>query len=266
METKIKKFIIITFLFSWLVWLPGVLSHFDVIGNSVPEKVLLLTGAFSPFLATFYLERKNKNELRNILKRSLNPRIKWQWLLVCIGLPLFMSWISRYVYSLFETNLPESAMLTNPAGFIPLFIVMFFIGGGLNEEIGWRNYVLEYYLTKHNALKASMILAFFWILWHLPLFFMESTNQAFLPYWVFALAVVPLTIMITWIYNNTRGSIFAVALFHTMGNLSHELFSVLPTPGSPSILGFVIFCGIYLFVTILILSFFGYKTLVKQSK
>lgn len=172
MDLKIRKFILITFLFSWLIWLPGVLANLNIIDCPVPDRVLLLVGALAPFIATFYLERKNKDQLKNIIKRSFDPRIGWKWLAVCIILPLFMLWMSRFIFSLFESNLPESPMLTNPMLVFPLFIVMFLIGGGLNEEIGWRIYVLEYFLTKHNALKASIILAFFWILWHLPMFFM----------------------------------------------------------------------------------------------
>lgn len=263
MNPKIKKFILITFIFSWLIWFPGVLANYGIIKCPVSDKVFLLFGALSPFLATFYLERNNKKELKTILMRSFNPRIKWQWLLVCIGLPPFMLWLSRFVFSFFEVNLPESSMLANPITIIPLFIIMFLIGGGLNEEIGWRNYVLEYYLTKHNALKASIILAFWWILWHLPLFFMGDTNQAFIPYWLFVLPVVPLTVLITWIYNNTGGSIFAVALFHTMGNLSHEIFKVTPTAESPSVLGFVILGAVYLIVCLGVVAIYGYKDLRK---
>ena len=241
MDTKIKHFILITFAFSWLIWLPGVLIHFKIIAPFVNDKIIVLVGALSPFLATFYLERKNKGALKRIIKNAFSPFIQWQWIAICIFLPLTMIGLSRWIFSLFENNLPESTLLSSPLMFVPLFIIMFLFGGGLNEEIGWRNYVLEHYLKKHNALKASIILAFWWILWHLPLFFMDSTNQAYLPYWLFMLAVVPLSVMLTWVYNSTQGSIFAVALFHTMGNISHEIFKVFPTEDSPLYAGFYCF-------------------------
>jgi membrane protease YdiL (CAAX protease family) len=263
MHSKIKKFIVITFVFSWLIWLPAVLKNFEIISYDISEKASLLIGALSPFLATVYLERKEKEQLKNILRRSFNPLIKWQWLLVCLTLPLILQWLSRLIYSIFENNLPESTILENYFMILPLFILMFLVGGGLNEEIGWRNYVLEYYLSKHNALKASIILSFWWILWHLPLFFMETTNQSLIPYWLFVLPVIPLSVMLTWVYNNTKGSIFAVALFHTIGNLAHEIFKVLPTTESQSLLGFTILGIIYILSAIIIISIYGYTNLKK---
>lgn len=124
--------------------------------------------------------------------------------------------------------------------------------------------MLEYYLKKHNAFKSSIILSIFWILWHLPLCFMGDTNQAFIPYWLFVFPVVPLTILITWIYNITGGSIFVVALFHTMGNLSHEIFKVSPTDESPILLGFTILGIVYSLAAAIVVWIYGYKKLKKQ--
>jgi len=265
MSLKIRLFILITFGFSWLFWLPGVLANYHILNWQISDKVLLLVGALSPILATFYLERNNKGELLSILKRSFNPFVKWQWIVVCLSLPLLMQWFSHYIYTLFEIRIHENNLVENPIILILLFVVMFLIGGGLNEEIGWRNYVLEYYLTRYNALKASVVLSGWWILWHLPLFFMENTNQALIPYWLFVLPVVPLSVMLTWIYNNTKGSIFAVALFHTMGNMSHEIFSVFPVAKSSSLIGFVVLGLVYFIVAIVIVLFFGYKDLTLKT-
>ncbi len=49
------------------------------------------------------------------------------------------------------------------------------------------------------------------------------------PIWGFILDTVLFSIMFTWIYNNTSGSILAVLLLHTTGNLSHFIFPVTVT-------------------------------------
>ncbi len=49
-----------------------------------------------------------------------------------------------------------------------LAIALFLDGGGLFEENGWRGFALPLLLQKFSPLKASLILGFFWGLWHLP--------------------------------------------------------------------------------------------------
>lgn len=265
MSKKIKSFIILTFVISWLIWLPGVTNHMGWTCIPIPDPILILVGALSPLISTFYLEYRDYKwvGIKNILLRSFDFRLSVNWYMICVGLPLLLLGLSRLTLSLFESELPESDLIKNPFMVFPLLILFFLIGGGLNEEIGWRNYVLENYQKRHNALKSSIILAFYWILWHLPLFLMSSTNQATIPYWLFVLAVVPLSVLITWIYNSTNGSIFAVALLHSMGNLAHEIFKVFPTSESPSIIGFIALIILYSLTAIFITFKYSYRTLSK---
>ena len=103
-----------------------------------------------------------------------------------------------------------------------VFILLF--GGGL-EEFGWRGYALDRLQTGQNAIAASLVLGFFWGLWHLPLFFIDTSvqAQAAIPIWEFVLQQMLLAIFYTWLYNNTRGTLLVAILFHTIGNTSAAL-------------------------------------------
>jgi hypothetical protein len=136
-------------------------------------------------------------------------------------------------------------MLASPVEFIPLFVIMLLAGGGLNEEIGWRGYALDRFQNRFSPLTASLLLSILWILWHLPVFFLPGTNQSQVPFWLFSLAVIPLGVMMTWVYNNSGKSIFAAAFFHTIGNLSHELFRIMPIETNSALTGFVILTVLY---------------------
>jgi hypothetical protein len=94
---------------------------------------------------------------------------------------------------------------------VPLLIL-----GPLSEEIGWRGYALERLQTKWNALVSSLIVGLVWGLWHLPLFFMMGTSQRELaiPFGGFLAGLMALSILFTWLHNNTHGSIWTAIFFH----------------------------------------------------
>jgi len=63
-----------------------------------------------------------------------------------------------------------------PGGLMPLviFIIVtfawgFLFTGGLNEEVGWSGFALPRLQKRFNPFIASIVLWFFWILWHIPL-------------------------------------------------------------------------------------------------
>jgi membrane protease YdiL (CAAX protease family) len=99
------------------------------------------------------------------------------------------------------------------------------------EELGWRGYALDRLQEKYSALASSLILGVVWSLWHLPLFFVPGSYQASLgigtlAFWLFFIGMVPLTLVFTWIYNNTNRSTLAVILFHAMVNFTGELIAI----------------------------------------
>jgi CAAX protease family protein len=263
MQTQTRKelaqFFIITFAFSWLIWLPGIL----IPNFPLPGKALEILGALGPAVAALYLTWRAKGGagLKRIVASSFGSRCKWSFLLWSSLMLLGLHGASRLIYSLFASNLPTSEMLASPVSLMPLFIIMFLLGGGLDEEIGWRGYALDRLQGRYNALVASLILGVIWIVWHLPVFFLPGTNQSLIPFWLFTLTVLPLGVMMTWVYNSTNKSIFAAAFFHTIGNLSHELFRIMPTESSPTLTGFAILTVLYYLAAIAITLVFGAKTL-----
>src|SRR5210317_730423 len=49
----------------------------------------------------------------------------------------------------------------------------FFTTGPLQEEFGWRGYVVEHLRNKYSALTAAIIAGLLWGGWHAPLFFAD---------------------------------------------------------------------------------------------
>jgi membrane protease YdiL (CAAX protease family) len=109
---------------------------------------------------------------------------------------------------------------------LQLFVLLFFLGGSFQEEFGWA-YAIDRLQRRWPALPADAALGVLWGLWHLPLFFIPGTGQSHMPLWSFLIATVAARIVMVWIYNGANRSILAMLLFHTVFNLSLNVFPVL---------------------------------------
>ena len=113
---------------------------------------------------------------------------------------------------------------------IPLsFVAILVLGGPLGEEPGWRGFALPRLLGRMNALAASLVLGILWVVWHLPLFWLEGSSQAGGSIPLFAGAVCAFSFLFTWAYLKTGSNLFAAVLFHsginTASVVSGALFS-----------------------------------------
>jgi membrane protease YdiL (CAAX protease family) len=83
------------------------------------------------------------------------------------------------------------------------------------EEIGWRGFALPRLQALQSALGASLVLGVIWGLWHAPKFFLAGQGASALPFFLFFLiSIMAQTILMTWVYNNTGGSLLLAVLFH----------------------------------------------------
>jgi len=128
-----------------------------------------------------------------------------------------LSGITVLLYALLSGTLPvvpvvsTQVLITAP--------LLFLIGGLVNgEEIGWRGFALPQLLAKHSALTASLILGSLWatvspaVVLH-PRRFVCQHAAAVLPG-----AHDRRGNPVTWIYNNTGGSLLLAYLMHAASN------------------------------------------------
>jgi uncharacterized protein len=96
------------------------------------------------------------------------------------------------------------------------------LGPGLIEEIGWRGFALPCLQRRYSALASSLIIGVVWALWHVPNFIDERP----FPWLFLVLYIVQVScysIIFTWVYNTTGGSLLAVMLLHGAINSEHNL-------------------------------------------
>jgi hypothetical protein len=98
------------------------------------------------------------------------------------------------------------------------FVLVLLIGGPLGEEFGWRGFSLPSLEARFRPPWDSLILGIIWTVWHLPLFFISDSAQHSLPFAMYALLTIPLTLLITWVYHGSGDSLLLVMLFHAAVN------------------------------------------------
>lgn len=109
--------------------------------------------------------------------------------------------------------LPESFFSGAPA-VIANALALLILDAGPMEEVGWRGYALPLLQQRFSALTASLLLGAVWGLWHLPGFYIAgATQQAYL-FVAFLLGSIVLSVVMTSLYNATRGCIPLMYVFH----------------------------------------------------
>jgi|AntDeeMetagen134_2_1112570.scaffolds.fasta_scaffold03968_3 membrane protease YdiL (CAAX protease family) len=213
----VAVFFFATFVCSWLVWIGGD-ALLGTEGGSNASQLWIIPAAFGPPIAAALVLRTTDGDLRTWASQALKWRIKVRWYLAAIAIPVLLNAISVLVLGLIGVSVfyrPNDQLIFN-------FLLVFFIAGG-QEELGWRGFALPRLQAAYGAFAASLIIGIAWATWHFPLYLIDggfSAASAFL----FSLRVIPESIIITWLYNSTNGSVLMCILFHTMYNVGY-LFS-----------------------------------------
>lgn len=92
---------------------------------------------------------------------------------------------------------------------------------GIGEEVGWRGFVLPRFQARMNALASSALLVLPWALWHLPrLITQRDQAPEHLVAWVIVMLFV--SIILTWFFNSSGGSLLVPGLFHSTYDVAHQ--------------------------------------------
>ncbi|MBN2548025.1 MAG: CPBP family intramembrane metalloprotease [Anaerolineales bacterium] len=230
-------FFTLTFLVSWSFWIPAALLGQEAM--TFPTILLYFLGGCGPSLVGIlflYLD-PDRDTRRDFWRRVIDfRRIQGDWYGSIILIFPAVAALSIALNQLLGGPLPPLPvflqLLDQPALLIPLFISTL-IGGPLSEELGWRGFALDRLQVRWKPLVASLILGLFWWAWHLPLFFIQGSPQSVwgfgtAMFWLFLIGVFPLSVLITWAYNQNRRSILSAILIHFFYNLTISVVYPLP--------------------------------------
>jgi membrane protease YdiL (CAAX protease family) len=194
---------------------------------------LSILQVFSPTYSAFFLAALlgGTEEIRRLLSGWTRWKVRWVWYLAAFSMILIPLGVAT-VFILLGNPTPGLQSGATAVSFLSALLLAF-ITGPISEETGWRGFALPRLQAKYNALISSLILGFFWAFWHIPFYLLPgSSSQANFPLIIFVPIVFALTILFTWVYNNTKGSLLLTTLMHFSFNSTSifltGFFGILP--------------------------------------
>jgi membrane protease YdiL (CAAX protease family) len=210
------SFYVLTYAIAWTLWAPLV-----ILRDSLPGPVafiLTLLGSLVPSTLglVFVGLLRGRPGVRRVLRRLVHGRVGLRWYVAVLALAMLVPLaVGVSILMGGDTPVVDNTIF----GVLFLFAFMIFPGSALGEELGWRGFVLPRMQAGHSALKASLLIGILWGPWHLPLWLTVSEGHPISLFVPFVVAVIASSVMYTWLYNNTGGSLLIIVLYHAASNL-----------------------------------------------
>ena len=235
----------VAFIVSWLVSAPILILYawkiYDIEELAVVVIVFSIIAVFPAWVLSSAYARTPG--IRKQFSTLLKPRGPVLWYLVIFlifpGIPLLGMTITNLLGGEAQFYLADIAFRDTAVLLLLEFAHVFLMTGGINEESGWRGFALPRLQSRHPVIVAALAVGIVWGLWHLPFDFGEGVPVA----WILENRLVwslVFSILMTWVYNRTNGSILAPALFHSAMNTFGNQFTI-TTAGNVLFIGVAIY-------------------------
>lgn len=232
-EHPLPVFVGLVFVLTWPLQIVDALGSHGILPYRVPVWAQVLFVAYMPTLAAVITTSfiAGRSGIKQLFCRLLIWRVGLHWYLVAVfgfavvcilgvllgslvaggsGAPLF----SR---ELMERPLAQVFLMV-PA----LFLVVTLVNG---EELAWRGFALPRLQARWNALEASLLLGLVWIVFHLPLLLTSKgapLDALAMTSW--SVQLLAASVIFTWLFNHTRGSVLLAYLLHGSINTWTRVF------------------------------------------
>lgn len=220
---SLSLYFVLAYAISWAFWIPISLAAQGVVEWHVPYALYYL-GSFGPLASALVVTAltKGRDGIRTLLGRVLKWRVGLYYHVFAIFSPVMLFAVAGIVNRIFIGAWPDLLLLGKadylPYLGIPATFALWLVTYGLGEEVGWRGFALPHLQAKRTAASSALILGVLWTFWHTPAFLFRDTYVAL------GLLVVPMvlvsvtfaSVIFTWLYNATGGSLLMVILFHAV--------------------------------------------------
>jgi uncharacterized protein len=259
-------FLILSMIISWpvvlliIAQLPPDFKTGDIesFKNAVGSLTLLFgTGPMISAIIVTLIYR-GKSGLKDLFSKVVTWKVSLRWYLWALILPIIPQWIGLFLWAqLTGTEL----VLPTVSGYLSNWLQIALISAAyyITEELGWRGFMLPRILSIHTWIKSSLFVGIIWSIWHYPLWITSSwattgsLTQVVLMITASSVFTIGLSVILTWIFKNTRGSILLALLLH--GSSQANLTKMYAAAGDSSLLGssFIIVEAVSLSIIVVLL-------------
>lgn len=221
-KNKIIVFLLLAFVWSWLLWLLGLNELSEGLNQESINKfiVFFFVGVYGPTISavitTLYYE--GFNGVVQLIKKLFIWNVPVKNYLMIILLPILFVCIGIVLYSQFIGSVGRFDQMAYVT--IPTVLLAGLYAGPLGEELGWRGFLLPEFQKKYSNLKCALIIGCIWFMWHIPLWWapfgtlVSGASLSFIPVFTYFVMLICLSILITWLVIQSKGSVLIAVLFH----------------------------------------------------
>ncbi len=169
---------------------------------------------FAPALAAIVVTgiTEGRTGIKRLLAKIVQWRVGWTWYAIAVGLPFVLAAVVWWI-----AGAPSRPVQ-------PLALTLVLAALVIGEEVGWRGFALPRLQQRFSPLVSSLILGVLWAVWHLPNALIPGLDYYFYAFPQFLIYVVAMTVLFTWLANNTKGSVLIAWIFHAAINASGAFF------------------------------------------
>jgi len=223
----------------WAFWFAAAyLSHISPTNEFLATAVgvLGIVGLLGPTLIAFWMIWPHPDLRDDLKRRMIGLRgVRPVYIILTCFLMLASILLAQAISLMFGYSVDQfsfSGRSSFSAGIFPGWFLLFL--APLVEELAWHSYGTDSLRQRMSLLNASLLFGVFWVLWHLPLFFIKgyyhsNVAETGLLYSLnFAVSLIPYTILMNWLYYKARRSILVAVVFHITAGCFNEVFATHP--------------------------------------
>lgn len=212
----LSAFYLLAFAITWGAWLPQAAHARGLLPVDIP--LLYLVGGVGPGVAAWIVLRALHGDAgeRALVAPLLRWRVPARWYVVAVVLPVAV-WLLAVVVA----GRGNSITAGTATGLAVAFVT--YLVAAVPEEVGWRGFALPRLQSRHGALTASLVVGVLGGLWHLPLLWNPDNVMSTYPVLPWFAGIVALSVVYTWLFNSTGGSVLVVTVFHAGTNTAAGL-------------------------------------------
>jgi len=232
-------FYCLSLVFPWLFWfIAAYLSHRPNPDNAiiVSQAMLGILGLIAPVIVAAAFFRADPELLKDLQERFFRLR---SFPIIYLFFSLFLIFgsiiLGQLISVFFGHSLNQFVISGRPSFYSallsPWFILIF---APIVEELAWHSYGTDALRRKHNLFNTCIIFSIYWVIWHLPLSFINGYYHSNIVAegWIYSLNFVfslfVFVILMNWLYYKTGRNILIAIIFHLSANISNEIFATHP--------------------------------------